>query len=169
MLKKLYRPSGSIRWTILEKEVVAEIIFRTIKPRNRLILELMARGGMRISEVLQLTPIDIEDRKLTLRSPKSGKEREVVYIPQKIADRLKEYITRKGIGPDQRIFPISYTAGREIVNKAGKVIGIHLKRHDLRRHAATYASRSGANRNCQQGDSKTCEPFDHAEVSWNGE
>ena len=46
-------------------------------------------------------------------------------------------------GPDQRIFPISYTAGREVVNKAGKVVGIHLKPHDLRRHAATYASRSG--------------------------
>jgi hypothetical protein len=30
MLKKLYRPSGPIRWTILEKEVVDEIIFRTV-------------------------------------------------------------------------------------------------------------------------------------------
>jgi len=143
MLKKLYRPPRPIRWTILEKEVMDEIIFRTIKPRNRLILELMARGGMRIGEVLKLTPGDIEDRKLTLRAPKSGKEREIVFIPQKIADRLKEYITRKGIGSDQRIFPISYTAGREVVNKAGKVVGIRLKPHDLRRHAATYASRSG--------------------------
>jgi len=143
MLKKLYRRPGPIRWTILEKEVMDEIIFRTIKPRNRLILELMARGGMRIGEVLKLTPNDIEDRKLTLRAPKSGKEREIVFIPQKIADRLKEYITRKEIGPDQRIFPISYAAGREVVNKAGKVVGIHLKPHDLRRHAATYASRSG--------------------------
>jgi integrase len=66
----------------------------------------------------------------------------IVY-QHEIADRLKEYITRKGIGSDQRIFPISYTAGREVVNKAGKVVGIHLKPHDLRRHAATYASRSG--------------------------
>jgi len=143
MLKKLYRSSGSIRWTILEKEVVHEIIFRTIKPRNRLILELMARGGMRIGEVLKLTPNDIEDKKLTLRTPKSGKEREMVFIPQKTADRLKEYITTKVIGSGQRIFPISYTAGREVVNKAGKVVGIHLRPHDLRRHAATYASRSG--------------------------
>jgi len=60
-----------------------------------------------------------------------------------VADRLKEYITNKGIGADQRIFPISYTAGRELVNKAGKLVGIHLRLHDLRRHAATYASRSG--------------------------
>jgi len=143
MLKKFYRSPGLIRWTILEKEVVDEVIFRTIKPRNRLMLELMARGGMRISEVLQLTPNDIEDRKLVLRNPKSGKERETVFIPQKVADRLKEYIVSKGIGSDKRIFPISYTAGRRVVNKAGKVVGIHLRPHDLRRHAATYASRSG--------------------------
>jgi integrase/recombinase XerD len=143
MLKKSFRSPGLTRWTILEKEVVDEVIFRTIKPRNRLILELMARGGMKISEVLQLTPSDIEDRKLTLRSPKSGKEREVVFIPQKVTDRLKEYINAKAIGSDRRIFPISYTATRRVVNKAGKVVGIHLRPHDLRRHAATYASRSG--------------------------
>ena len=95
---------------------------------------------MRIGEILKLTPDDIEDRKLTLRVPKSGKEQEIVFIPQQIADRLKEYIIRKGIGADQRIFPLSYKAGREVVNKAGKVVGIHLKPHDLRRHAATCAS-----------------------------
>ena len=143
MLKKFYRSPGFTRWTILEKEVVDEVIFRTIKPRNRLMLELIARGGMRISEVLQLTPNNIEDRKLTLRSPKGGKELEIVFIPQKIADRLKEYINVKRIGSDQRIFRISYTAARRVVNKAGKVVGIHLRPHDLRRHAATYASRSG--------------------------
>ncbi len=102
MLKKIYRAPGLIRWAILEKEVVDKVIFRTIKPRNRLMLELMARGGMRISEVLKLTPSDIEDRRLTLRSPKSGKERETVFIPQKVTDRLKEYINAKRIGSDQR-------------------------------------------------------------------
>ena len=143
MLKKFYRSPGLTRWTILEKEVVDEVIFRTTKPRNRLILELMDRGGMRISEVLHLTPADIEDRKLTLKNPKSGKEREIVFIPQKVADRLREYITAKKIEANQRIFPISYTAGRRVVNKAGKMVGIHLRPHDLRRHSATYASRSG--------------------------
>jgi len=123
--------------------VIDEVIFRTTKPRNRLILELMARGGMRISEVLKLTPADIEDRRLILKDPKSGKERELVFIPQKTADRLKEYVASKNIGSDRKIFPISYIAARVVVNKAGKVVGIHLRPHDLRRHAATYASRSG--------------------------
>jgi site-specific recombinase XerD len=65
MLKKFYRSPGLIWWTILEKKVVDEVIFHTTRPRNRLMLELMVRGGMRISEVLQSTSNDIEDRKLT--------------------------------------------------------------------------------------------------------
>ena len=44
MLKKFYRAPALTRWNIIEKEVVDEAIFRTIKPRNRLVLELMARG-----------------------------------------------------------------------------------------------------------------------------
>jgi integrase len=30
-----------------------------------------------------------------------------------------------------------------MVANAGRVVGIHLRPHDLRRHGATYASRSG--------------------------
>ena len=143
ILKKLFKDPKPTHWKILEKEVVDEIIFRTENQRNRLMLELMARGGMRVGEVLKLTPRDIEDRKLILTDPKSGKGVEVVFIPQKVADRLKDYIRHKGIGPDQRIFPITYPAARAVVKKAGRLVRINLKPHDLRRHAATYASRSG--------------------------
>jgi len=143
MLKKLFRTKPSYRWNIIEKETVDEIIFRTSKPRNRLILELMARGGMRIGEVLKLTPSDIYERRLTLKDPKSGREQEFIFISQRLADRLKDYIREKGIQSNERIFPICYEASREMVAKAGSVVGIHLRPHDLRRHAATYASRSG--------------------------
>jgi integrase len=143
VLKKIFREAKLPSWSIIEKDVVDEIIFRTDNPRNRLILELMARGGMRIGEVLNLTPRDVEDRKLTIRDPKSGRPLEVVFIPKKVADRLNQYIRDKGIEPDQRIFPITYAAARIVVKKAGKLVGINLNPHDLRRHAATYASRAG--------------------------
>jgi integrase len=91
MIRKLYRERVPLRWKIIEKETVDEIIFRTTKVRNRLILELMARGGMRIGEVLKLRLGDLQDRKLVLREPKSGREYEFVFIPQKVADRLREY------------------------------------------------------------------------------
>ena len=103
----------------------------------------MARGCTRVGEVLKLRPKDIEDRKAIIRDPKSGKETEVVFLPQKVVDRLKKFISDNGIKPDDRIFPITYAAARIVVKKAGKLVRIHLKPHDLRRHAATYASRSG--------------------------
>lgn len=106
-------------------------------------LELMARSGMRVGEVLKLTPLDIDERKAIIRDPKSGKEAEVVFLPQKVADRLRIYIREKGINPDARIFPLTYAAARLIVKKAGNLVSIHVRPHDLRRHAATYASRSG--------------------------
>jgi integrase/recombinase XerD len=128
---------------MIEKDIIDEIIFRTDNPRNRLMLELMARGGMRIGEVLNLRPMDCEGCKSILSDTKSGKETEIAFIPQKISDRLKEYIQYTGLQPQSRIFPISYTAAWSIVVKAGNLVGIHLRPHDLRRHAATYASRSG--------------------------
>lgn len=143
ILKKLFKAGKKDHWKILEKEVVDEIIFRTENKRNRLMLELMARGGMRVSEVLNLRPKDIDDRKLNLSDPKSKREGEVAFIPQKVAERLKGYVREKGMDAEQRIFPISYTAARVAVKKAGNLVGIHLRPHDLRRHAATYASRSG--------------------------
>jgi integrase len=140
LLRKLFKNQKPRQWKILEKEVVDEMIFRTIKLRNRVMLELMARGGMRIGEVLKLTPEDVDDRKVRIREPKSGKEAEVVFIPQKIADRLQLYIREKGVMSNEKIFPITYPAARMVVKKAGKLIGINLNPHDLRRHAATYAS-----------------------------
>ena len=143
LLKKLYKANTPVQWDSFEKETIDEIIFRTTKLRNRLILELMARGGMRIGEVLKLTPDDISGQKLLIRDPKSGREQEVIFITQKIADRLREYINSKHIAFNRRIFPISYEAARSMVKKAGEMVGVRLRPHDLRRHAATYASRSG--------------------------
>jgi len=143
VLSKTFRMAKLPPWTILERDAVDEFIFRTQNSRNRLMLELMARGGMRIGEVLKLKPQHVQDRKLHLPNPKSGRASEVAFIPQKVADRLREYIAAENIQDHKRIFPIGYTRAREIVKNAGKKIGIDVKPHDLRRHAATYASRAG--------------------------
>ncbi|MFH1488330.1 MAG: tyrosine-type recombinase/integrase, partial [Pseudomonadota bacterium] len=105
-LRKLFRAGKLNQFKIPEKDVVDEIIFRTPNPRNRLILELMARACMRVGEVLKLKAKDIEDRKAIIRDPKSGKEAEVAFLPQKVADRLQKYIGDNGIKPDERVFPI---------------------------------------------------------------
>jgi integrase len=59
--------------------------------RNRLMLELMARGGMRVGEVLNLTPADIQERTLAIQNPKSGRVGEIVYVPRKLLVRLNDY------------------------------------------------------------------------------
>ena len=143
MLKKLFRNTGLTRWNTIEKDTTDEIIFKAATTRNRIMLERMARDGKRIGDVLNLTPNDVNERKLTIRDPKSGKEQEYVFIPQKLADRLKEYAKENCTDPNQRIFRICHEAARSMVRKAGNQVGIKLRPHDLRWHAATHASRSG--------------------------
>ncbi len=142
-LKNQYKKTTSPDWEAFDKETIDEIIFKTSNIRNRLILELMARGGMRIGEVLKLTPGCINGNKLTLVAPKSGKEKEFVYIPAKISIRLHQYVKENIISKDDLLFPLSYEGARLMVNKAGLDLNIKINPHDLRRHAATYASRSG--------------------------
>jgi len=83
ILRKTFRNAKYTPWTILEKEIIDEIIFKSVDPRNRLLIELMARSGMRIGEVLKIRPADVEDRKIVLHNPKSGRDAELVFIPQK--------------------------------------------------------------------------------------
>jgi integrase/recombinase XerD len=62
---------------------------------------------MRIGEVLKLTPSDIQGGRVVIQTPKSGRQAEVAFIPQKLANRLEEYIRQQAIEPNAKIFPIS--------------------------------------------------------------
>ena len=88
MLRKMFLERLPQQWKIVEKDLVDEIIFRTMKPRNRIMLELMARGGMRVGEILKIRPMDIQDRKITLavhladQSTRNRNARERVVLPE---------------------------------------------------------------------------------------
>jgi integrase len=128
---------------ILDKETVDEIIFNSRSLRDRLILELQARCGLRIGEVLSLRASDVSGRKLLIQEPKSGKDAEVAFMPEHIATRLSEYIQIKQMSPEDRVFPLCYTAARNLVTGLGRKLNVKISPHDLRRHSATYASRNG--------------------------
>ena len=128
---------------ILSRESVDEIIYRSKKIRDRLILELQARCGMRIGEVLNLRGNDITERKLMIRQPKSGKDIEVAFMTESIAKRLSEYVRSCENNPESRIFPICYSSALSMVRKLGEKVGIKIRPHDLRRYSATHASRNG--------------------------
>lgn len=127
----------------LDKETVDELIFNSRNSRDRLILELQARCGLRIGEVLNLGVSDISGRKLLIQEPKSGKEVEVAFMPEHIATRLVDYISSKNLSPADKIFPVCYTTVRNLINKLAIRLNIKISPHDLRRHSATYASRNG--------------------------
>jgi integrase len=47
-------------------------------------LELMARGGMRVGEVLKIRAGDVIDQKIILQDPKSGKvDRKSIWLVKK--------------------------------------------------------------------------------------
>ncbi|NMC75469.1 MAG: site-specific integrase, partial [Geobacteraceae bacterium] len=128
---------------ILEKELVDEMIYNTKDPRNRLMLELQARCGLRIGELLSLRVSDVSDRKLTINTPKSGKDAEIAFMPEQVARRLREYSALKGLSPDARIFPVCYSTARTFMRKLRAKLSITISPHDLRRYSATYASHNG--------------------------
>jgi integrase len=82
----------------------------------------MARAGMRIGEVLKLKLNDIQIRKLILLEPKSGKENESVFIPQTVADRLRDYATKKRQSLQDRLSQESILMPSLVASKMGAVI-----------------------------------------------
>lgn len=143
MMKKTFRFPKVRQREIISKELIDEVIFNSKSVRDRLMLELQSKCGARIGEVLNIRVKDINARKITITNPKSGKEYEVIFMPEQVANRLMAYIQKKGLKEHDRVFKLCYTSARAMVNRLGEKLGIKLNPHDLRRHAATFASRNG--------------------------
>jgi integrase/recombinase XerD len=143
VLAKAYKNAPHRPRKILDKETVDEIIFNAGNVRNRLILELQARCGLRIGEVLSLRVADLSGRKILIENPKSGRDGEIAFMPEHIATRLAGYVASAQMAPDDRVFPLCYTTVRNLVTGLGKKLNVKISPHDLRRHSATYASRNG--------------------------
>jgi integrase len=79
LLSKSFRSPKQLPHKILERETVHEMIYNTTKQRDRLILELQARCGLRIGDLLKIKVSDVSDRTISLREPKSDKEAGRLY------------------------------------------------------------------------------------------
>ena len=143
LMRKTFRKPKTKPRKTLPKEIVDELVFNCKDLRDRLILELQARCGARIGEVLKIRVKDIDGRRIIVRDPKSGKDSEIIFMPEQIANRLRSYIQERGLKEDERVFNLSYTAAKSMINKMGKRVGVRFNPHDLRRHSATFASRNG--------------------------
>jgi len=141
VLRKTFRAQKRKDRDIVPREIIDEVIYRCRRQRDRLVMELQARCGLRIGEVLQLRACDVKERKLLIKNPKSGREEESAFMPEAISLRLKDYVA--GRSGDERIFPICYSTARKVIKKLGDAVNVKLRPHDLRRYSATYASRNG--------------------------
>lgn len=142
LLRKTFRSPRPPLRPSLDRDAIDELICRTTALRTRLLLELQARCGLRIGEVLGLTVACIEGRRLILLTPKSGRP-EVAYMPVRVAERLQRYVAASRCGPGDRLFRLSYSGARALIRRTAAQAGLSLRPHDLRRYAATFASRSG--------------------------
>ena len=143
ILAKAFKTPKPVSRRILDRETVEEFIYNTKNLRDRLLVELQARCGLRIGESLKVKVSDVSGRKLILRSPKSGKESEMAFMPEQIAKRVHDYIQQEGLSPEDRLFPICYATARAMIKKIGNRLKVVLTPHDLRRYSATHASRNG--------------------------
>jgi integrase/recombinase XerD len=143
LLSKAFRAPKQFPRKILDRETVEEMIYNTKRQRDRLILELQARCGLRIGELLKIKVSDVSDRTITLQEPKSGKEAEIAYMPENVSRKLADYIKERALYGEARIFPICYSTARSLVRGLGAKLNVHVSPHDLRRYSATYASRNG--------------------------
>jgi integrase len=143
LLSKTFKTPKQVARRILDREIVEDLMYNTQTLRDRLILGLQARCGLRIGETLKIKVSDAVDRRLILKEPKSGTESEVGFMPEQIAKRLHDYILQENLSPEDRVFPICYSTARALIKRLGTKLNVVLNPHDLRRYSATYASRNG--------------------------
>ena len=128
LLAKALKTPRPVPRRILDRETVEEVIYNTKNLKDRLMIELQARCGLRIGESLKIKVSDVSDRKLILRGPKSGTESEGAFMPEQIAKRVHDCIQQEGLSPEDRLFPICYSTARAVIKKIGDRLKVVLTR-----------------------------------------
>jgi site-specific recombinase XerD len=103
--------------------------------RDYLIVKTIWETGMRASEVLGVTPTDIEPKNgiITIANAKGGKERRVLLKKESV-DELFSYTAQNDIENDAKLFPFKRRQLYNIVKKYGILanIGPGVHPHTLR-------------------------------------
>lgn len=174
VIDKLERPRKEKKLpAIFSKEEVERIIISIINEKHRIMISLIYSAGLRISELLNLVPSDIDSKRMVIhiRCAKGRKDR-FVPLSEKIVDSLRDYYRR--YRPKTYLFEgqpakkYSATSCRNILKKSMLRVGItkNASLHTLRHSYATHLLESGTDiRYIQEllghNNSKTTEIYTH--------
>lgn len=145
-----YHPSQDIDKLIAATDARADRWAHLKKERDKLIILALAYTGLRRAELARLTPSDIVNDYIHVRSGKGDKDR-VIPLAQDLREPLLSYIQRENIAPASPIFPIGpkhiYTTIRNYARAAGFDISPHALRHYF---ATTLVERGAPLRSVQE-------------------
>lgn len=137
----------TVKYLVVED---VERLFAAIPPahhRDRVAMGLLYHGALRVSEMISVTPVDLETQGLVEFVGKGGKNRRAV-LPPRFYRYLMDYIKRAGIGPNQPLVGLTrnsvYYLVRRIANDA-ELGHLHITPHTLRHSWAVHSLKAGRN------------------------
>lgn len=145
-------------WTTEEYLKFAEVMMD--KPRYYYAFEVLYWTGMRLGEMLALTPNDFDFEKMEVRinksyqhirgkdvitTPKTEKANRTIKIPDFLCDEIKDYMEMNyGLDGDDRLFPISKSGMHHEMDRGSKAAGVkRIRIHDLRHSAVSLLIEMG--------------------------
>ena len=130
----------------LEKDTVDTLLgyAHACSSRDYLMLRILWRTGIRVSELLSLRPLDLEphNQVVNITKAKGNKQRRVMLDPETL-DHLSEYILQQNIPDFQSVFTLSSVQVWNICKKYGTVINVDIHPHTFRHSFAIHLARSG--------------------------
>jgi integrase/recombinase XerD len=130
----------------LEKEQVDQVLLAAheCSSRDYLMLRVLWRTGVRVNELLNIKPSDIEIRNsvVNITKAKGGKQRRV-HLDAKTVKMLSEYVSAQQLSDDRPIFALKQRQVRNIVKRYGSIIGKNVHPHTFRHSFAIHCVRNG--------------------------
>jgi integrase len=140
-------------WTKDEYLKFADVMMD--KPKSYYAFEMLYWCGIRLGELLALTPADFDFEKKTLRinksyqrlkgedvitSPKTPKSNRVIAMPQFLCDEMQDYLKMLyELDENDRIFPLSKSFLHHEMDRGAEEAGVkRIRIHDLRHSAISY-------------------------------
>ncbi len=130
----------------LEREQVDQILesARTTNLRDYLIIRVLWRTGVRLNELINIKPSDVEwaNQVVNITKAKRGKQRRVL-LDENTLKMLSDYISERDTHDNQPVFALQHRQIENIVKKYGRMIGVDIHPHTLRHSFAIHLVRSG--------------------------